>query len=223
MILQKNDFIVSCSALPAEPMHGAEITLKMAQSVILGGANALRVTAADDIKLIKQHLNVPVIGLFKQDFPGTRVRITPNFKHLLEIYNAGADIVAMDATLYPRHNDEKLSDIVKQAQDLNIPIMADIDTYENGLNAHELGFDYISTTLSGYTPETKDRPHEPDFELMTKLVQTIDTPIIAEGRIWTPEQAKQALNTGVHAVVIGSAISRPKLIAQNFATALKND
>lgn len=223
MILKKNDFIVSCSALPGEPLHGPETMLKMCQAVIQGGAQALRLTSVEDIELIKKHVDVPIIGLIIDPSDDYEVFNTPSFEHVKRLHDAGADIVALDACSGTRPNGETLESIIKQAKEANIPLMADVDTYDNGILADQLGVDYITTARSGYSDATRELlTHEPNYVLMAKLVKHISTPLIAMGRIWTTEQAIHALELGVHSVVIGSAITKPRMVAKTFHDAIEN-
>ncbi len=190
----------------------------MMQSVVNGGAQALRVAGARDIKNAKKLFNIPVIGITKpKELPENwleLVYITPTLKEIDEVINAGADIVAFDGTL--RKRECPVSDMVSHIHNSKRLAMADIATFEEGINCSKHGCDIISTTLSGYTKESLSDNSEPDFELLKNLVQNSKTPVILEGRIWTPEQVKKAFELGAWAVVIGSAITRPQLITKRF-------
>lgn len=145
------------------------------------------------------------------------VYITPNIKDVIELVEAGADVIATDATQRKRPNNEKLQDLIKYIHINKRLAMADISTLEEGLNAKELGADIISTTLAGYTLESANSPaNEPDFELLKRLVEQTQLPVVLEGRIWEPEQVNKAFELGAHCVVIGSAITRPQLITKRF-------
>lgn len=215
----KRKVIVSSQAMPYEPFYD-EIAMKaMMQSVINGGASALRVAGARDVKIAKS-FNIPVIGLTKPDkLPKNWknvVYITPGIKEVKELIDADADIIAFDSTMRPRPDGSNLGEIINLIHSKNKLAMADIATVEEGLNAHKLGADIISTTLSGYTQESLTTSEDPDYELLASLVQKTNKPIFLEGRIWSPEQVKKAFDLGAHSVVIGSAITRPHLITKRF-------
>jgi N-acylglucosamine-6-phosphate 2-epimerase len=220
--------IVSVQAESIEPFGNFVCLLAMAQSVVNGGAHGLRLANPENIRHIKQHLpDMPVIGITKPtvlpDDPAGHVYITPTLKDAMAVIDAGADIVAMDATDRPRPHNQTLAQVVaairQQAPD--VPLMADVAMLKEGQHAADLGFDLMGTTLSGYTTETLERAKtgEPDFELLCALVQCVSVPVILEGRIWEPTHVRRAFDHGAHAVVIGSAITRPQLITQRFVGA----
>lgn len=215
----KNQIIVSVQAMPSEPLYKEECMKAMMQSVINGGAKALRLAGSRDVKNAKKLFDVPVIGLTKPDVIPENwmkvVYITPTTKEAKELIDAGADIVAFDGTSRPRGSDN-LRAIIKYIKTNNRLSMADISTLEEGLAARALGADIISTTLSGYTEISKSESIEPDFELLEKLVKVLDCPVVLEGRVWTPEQVDKAFLLGAHSVVIGSAITRPQHIVKHF-------
>lgn len=215
----KNQVIVSVQAMPSEPLYKEECMLAMMQSVINGGAKALRLAGARDVKNAKKHFDVPVIGLTKPDVIPENwmqiVYITPTTKEVKELVDAGADIIAFDGTPRPRGRDN-LRSIIKYINTNGRLSMADISTLEEGIAARSLGADIVSTTLSGYTENSQTKSTEPDFELLEKLVKTLDCPVVLEGRIWTPEQVNRAFMIGAHSVVIGSAITRPQHIVKHF-------
>lgn len=216
--LLKNKIIVSVQAMPDEPLYKEECMLAMMQSVVMGGAGALRVAGARDVKNAKATFNLPVIGITKPDkLPENwldLVYITPSLGDVQNLIDAGADIIAFDATL--RERETPIEEIVETIKNAGRLAMADIATFEEGLNCERLGIDIISTTLSGYTSNTLTNSEEPDFELLEKLVKNTDVPIILEGRIWEPLQVEKAFKLGAHSVVIGSAITRPQLITKRF-------
>lgn len=214
----KNKVIVSVQAMPDEPLYKEECIVAMMQSVVNGGAAGLRVAGSRDVKNAKKLFDLPVVGLTKPDKLPENWRevvyITPTLKEVDELIDADADIIAFDGTSRPRECAiEEMIVKIKSAGKLS---MADIATFEEGLNCAKLGVDIISTTLSGYTSETKTDSGEPDFELLEKLHNGTSMPIILEGRIWEPYQVKKAFELGAHAVVIGSAITRPQLITKRF-------
>ncbi len=213
----KGKLIVSCQASEIEPLYSPEALLGMAKAAIEGGAFALRANTPLPIRYMKSFFDIPIIGLYKAVYPDSDIYITPTIKEVDAISISGAEIIAVDATLRKRPNDEKLESILERIQKKhNLLAMADISTYEEALNAEKIGFDLIGTTLSGYTSYST-QSEEPDFELLKKIVSTIKTPVIMEGKIWNPEQLKTAFNIGAYSVVIGSAITRPHLITKRFS------
>ena len=217
----KGTIIVSVQAMPSEPLYKEECMLAMMKSVVTGGAGALRVAGVRDVKNAKQNFDIPVIGITKPNVIPKNwkeiVYITPTVNDTVELIKAGADIVAFDGTQRKRPNNEKLEDIIKYIHINKKLAMADIATLEEGLKAKELGADILSTTLAGYTMESKNSPeNEPDYELLKQLVEQTNLPTILEGKIWTPEQVDTAFELGAHCVVIGSAITRPQLITKRF-------
>lgn len=215
----KNKVIVSVQAMPNEPLYKEDCMFAMMQSVVNGGASVLRVAGARDVKNAKT-LGIPVIGLTKPDgLPENWkeiVYITPTLKEVNELIDAGADVVAFDGTRRPRPNNCTLQEIVSRIKSANRYAMADIATYDEAMYCAELGVDIISTTLSGYTQESLSDSDTPDFELLQKIVENTDVPVILEGRIWEPSQVDKAFELGAHCVVIGSAITRPQLITKRF-------
>ena len=214
----KNKVIVSVQAMPNEPLYNC--IGEMIKSVVKGGAGGLRVAGTRDIKDAKSITDIPVIGITKPSVIPANfkeiVYITPTLDDVIEIIKAGADVVAFDGTQRPRPNKANLKEMIKYIHIKKKIAMADISTYEEGIKAAELGADILSTTLAGYTIESANSPQGPDFELLKKLVEDSNKPVILEGRIWTPEEVDKAFELGAHAVVIGSAITRPQLITKRF-------
>ncbi|RSK28877.1 N-acetylmannosamine-6-phosphate 2-epimerase [Bacillus sp. HMF5848] len=217
----QGSLIVSCQALEDEPLHGADIMAKMAVAAEMGGARAIRANSKQDIIAIKQAVKLPVIGLVKRTYPDSDIYITATKQEINELLEAGADMIAIDATKRKRPNGESLEKLVQYTKSKHVAIMADISTFEEGFNAEKLGFDCVSTTMSGYTPYSPQQPG-PDFTLLEKLVTTLRIPVIAEGRIHSPELANQALQLGAFAVVVGSAITRPQDITKRYVQAIKD-
>lgn len=217
----KRGLIVSCQALENEPLHSPFIMSKMALAAKQGGAIGIRANSPNDIKAIKREVNLPVIGIIKKDYKGYDVYITPTMGEVKKLAGSGAEIIAVDATLRERPGDlglEEMTITIRQKYP-SLYIMADISNYEEGMNAAKLGFDLIATTLSGYTKYTLSEKL-PNISLIKRLSKSTDIPIIAEGGIWTVEDAKKAYNSGAWSIVIGSAITRPQLITKRFTKAL---
>ncbi len=213
--------VVSVQAMPSEPLYLEKCMVAMMKSVVTGGAGGLRVAGARDVRNAKRLFHIPVIGLTKPALIPKNwkeiVYITPTIKDVIELVEAGADIIAIDGTQRKRPNNEKLADLIKYVHINKRLAMADISTLEEGLAAEKAGADILSTTLAGYTLESVNSPaNEPDFELLKQLVENTNLPVVLEGRIWDPEQVNQAFELGAHCVVIGSAITRPQLITRKF-------
>ena len=211
--------IISVQAMPDEPLYKAECMQAMMESVINGGAEVLRVAGVRDVKMAKA-LNTTVIGITKPNkLPENWlevVYITPTLKDVDDLINAGADIIAFDGTSRIRPDGCTLIDIINKIHSANRLAMADISTFEEGINCANLGVDIISTTLAGYTSHSAKPTDKPDFDLLKKLVNATSTPVILEGRIWEKIDVKQAFELGAYCVVIGSAVTRPQLITKRF-------
>ncbi len=213
--LKQNSLIVSCQALSDEPLHGSQIMAKMAKAAKIGGASGIRANSPTDIKAIKDKVELPLIGLWKNELTDYNVYITPRYKEVEAVLKAGADYVAIDCT--DRKRPEPLKDIFDKINK-NYPergIIADISSIKDLPLMEELKPDYISTTLSGYTNNTKDRKR-PDIELVKELSNLTEIPILAEGNYKNGQQAKIALEAGAYAVVIGAAITRPQVITKRI-------
>lgn len=217
----RGGLIVSCQALEDEPLYGAEIMAAMARAAVQGGAVGIRANSPADIRAIRATVAVPVIGLYKASLPGYTPYITPTVAHARAVAEAGADIIAVDATLRPHPDGLDAAGLIRQVQAATgKPVLADVATLEEGLSAWQSGAEAVSTTLSGYTDDSPRQPG-PDFDLLRSLVERLPIPVIAEGRISTPDQAAQALAIGAFAVVVGSAITRPQLITRQFVERIR--
>ncbi|GAA0744656.1 N-acetylmannosamine-6-phosphate 2-epimerase [Clostridium oceanicum] len=207
--------IVSCQALEDEPLYSSFIMGRMAKAAKEGGAVAIRAQSRQDIEEIKKVTSLPVIGLVKRKYDDSDIYITPTKVEIDELLKSGCEMIALDCTLRKRPNNENLKSLIDYVHENKKLVMADISTFEEGINAEKLGVDCISTTLSGYTPYSK-KSDEPDFELLEELVDSTNIPVIGEGKINTPDDLKKALEIGAYSVVVGSAITRPQLITQKF-------
>ena len=217
----KGKLIVSCQALPEEPLHSPFIMGRMALAALEGGAGGIRANTPEDVTEIKRMVNLPVIGLYKKVYPDSEVYITPTMDEISAMVDCGCEIVAMDATARYRPDGRTLDDVFSEARK-NYPdqlFMADCSTLQECLHAAELGFDIVGTTMRSYTSYTRDAVI-PDFELFGQLKRLSKVPFIAEGGIWNPSDAKLAIESGAFAVVVGSAITRPQLITRRYADAV---
>ena len=213
--------IVSCQARVGWPMYGADIMAAFARAAEEGGAAGIRATGADNIQKIKERVNLPIIGINKQ-FSEYPVYITPTYESAKEILDCGIDIIAIDATSRERPNHEQVVTIVQKIRE-NYPdvlIMGEISNLEEAKAILPIKFDLISTTLSGYTEESKE-VKSVNIELIKKITQITDTPIIAEGKIMNEAEAQLALDAGAHSVVVGTSITRPEIITSRYVNYLK--
>lgn len=213
----QHGLVVSCQALEDEPLYGSLHMAAMAKAAEMGGAIGIRANGENDIMAIKQTVNLPIIGLKKRKVEEFDVFITPTVEDALHVHAAGADIIAIDGTNRDRPDGMSLQETIEILKRKGIKIMADISTYEEGIFAADVGADYISTTLSGYTAYTQQDP-TPNFELLHKLVENLRLPVVAEGNIKTGEEARRALELGAEFVVVGSAITRPQMIVADFVS-----
>lgn len=211
--------VVSCQAYPGEPLRDPEIMSRIAQAAVLGGAVAIRAQGLEDIELIHKSVSVPQIGLWKIGADG--VFVTPTLEHALAVADAGAEIVAIDGTRRPRPDGRTLAQTIKAIHEkTGALVMADVGDLEDALYSQDSGADLIGTTLAGYT-DSRPRTPGPDLELVADLQSRIDVPILAEGRVHTPDQARACLQAGAYAVVVGTAITHPTTITGWFAAALR--
>lgn len=210
--------IVSCQAVKGEPLYGLNIMHHFARAAVLGGAKGIRANYSEDIKAIKKEVDVPVIGIIKAVYENSDVYITPTLKEVKELLETGCEVIALDATKRARPNGETLESLVKYIRE-NAPeveIMADCSDFEEAKQADSLGFDYIGSTMRGYTEYTKGISI-PDYDFLKKMKAELHAKIIAEGGIWDTAQLEKVLECKPYAVVIGSAITRPKDITMHFA------
>ena len=208
----RHKLIVSCQALPNEPLHSDFIMARMAVAAKEGGASGIRANSVIDIKAIKR------------DYPNAQAFITPTMVEVDELMEAHTEIIALDATNSSRPQGESLDAFFQKVKE-KYPqqlLMADCSTLDEMLEADRMGFDFIGTTLVGYTSQSEgDRIEANDFEIIRKALAEIQHPLIAEGNIDSPEKVKRVLELGAFSVVVGSAITRPQLITRKFADATK--
>ncbi len=199
--------IVSCQAPLDSPLHDPIVIAAMARAALAQGATAVRIDTPDHIRAVRSHTDQPIIGLWKRQISDSEVYITPQFAHALELAQAGADWIAIDATPRPRPGGETLATLIHRIhQELQKPVFADIDSVESAIAAFTAGADCLATTLYGYTPATHHRT-PPGYDLLTALCQQFPSPIICEGGIASPQMARQALDLGATAVVVGTDIT----------------
>lgn len=210
--------VVSCQAYPGEPMRNPETMAQVAASALIGGAVGIRAQGLGDIALIRERVDLPLIGLWKVG--EADVFITPTLRHAIGVHAAGADIVALDGTRRQRPDGLTLAETIHRLKDeTGALVMADTGSLADAVAAADAGADCVGTTLAGYTP---DRPKldGPDIELIAEIAAAVEIPVIAEGRIHTPAQAAAAVEAGAFSVVVGTAITHPASITRWFAEAV---
>ena len=220
----RGELIVSCQALPGEPLYREEggVMCLMAQAAKNAGVKAIRAQGIVDIKQIKEQTNLPVIGIIKKSYPGYATYITATMDEVDKLVEVGSDIIALDCTNRERGDGKTPSEFVKEIKEKypNIVLMADISNLEEAIEAEKAGVDFVGTTMKGYTPYTTvSKKFDPS--LVKEIVKNVKIPVIAEGKIHEPKEAKAALEAGAHCMVVGGAITRPQEITSRFLAELK--
>ena len=219
----KGQLVVSCQALPDEPLHSSFIMSRMALAAKQGGAGGIRANTKEDIAEIKKLVDLPVIAIIKRDYPDSEIYITPTMKEIRELMEVKPEIIALDATDRLRPQGKTLDQFFAEikAEFPDVLLMADCSTYEECIHADELGFDFIGTTMVGYTPESKHlKIDEDDFKILRDVLANVKR-VICEGNIDSPQKARRVIDLGSFCVVVGSSITRPQLITKKYAQALE--
>ncbi len=216
----KEGIIVSCQPNGEdEYFYDIEFIKRFSLAAQHGGAVALRLEGANTISVIKKIVDLPLVGLIKKQKKNSvsNRNITTTLNDINDLYEAGADVIAVDFTFRENCSGHYYHNIMKEINDdyENIKILADISTFEEAISAEKCGVDFISTTLSGYTSSTVNNLL-PDFSLLTQLLGTIKTPVIAEGGYSEIDHIRKALNLGCKHIVIGTALTRPHVMIENF-------
>jgi N-acylglucosamine-6-phosphate 2-epimerase len=215
----RGTLIVSCQAHGNHPLRGASMMSALARCAERGGAGAIRADGSEDIRSIREAVSLPIVGIYKVP-RGGRFFITPTMEHARAVVAAGADVVAVEATLENRPDQEDLEDLIRRIrEELGVPVVADISSFEEAIRARESGAELVATTLSGYTCDSPKR-EEPDLDLVRKLAEA-NVPVIAEGHVRTPEQVRDLFDAGAFSVVVGTAITDPVTITSWFARAAR--
>jgi N-acylglucosamine-6-phosphate 2-epimerase len=218
-MITPGSLVVSCQAAPGNPFFSPEAMALMARAAEAGGAGGIRANGVEDIAAIRAVTDLPIIGLNKLGDPNG-VFITPTFEAAIGLVAAGADLIALDGTLRPRPDSRSLRDQIRRIHDeFGVPVLADVDSLEAGLAARAAGADLIATTLSGYTSSADNAAAGPAVELVRQLAAELDCPVIAEGRIRTPEDIRAVCEAGAYAVVVGTAITNPMEVTTRLVAA----
>ncbi|NOG51172.1 MAG: N-acetylmannosamine-6-phosphate 2-epimerase [Chloroflexi bacterium] len=217
----KGGLIVSCQARPEDIVTDAGFLADMARAAEAGGAVAIRANGPHNIAAIRRVVSIPIIGIYKQEWRGVGTRITPTFEAARAIFDAGASVIAFDAT-------QRWADEGRPSPDAmiahihagsGVPVMADVSTFDEGVTAAESGADLVATTLSGYTGYSPQM-HAPDYDLVRRLSAALEIPVVMEGRVASPDEAARGLRAGAFAVVVGSMITRPRFIVSRYVAAM---
>lgn len=219
----KGGLVVSCQVQHDDPVYSMDFVVKMAVAAQWGEAVGIRANSPDQIREIRKNVTLPIIGLYKIWHDDTDVFITPTLEAAKQVWEAGADIIALDCTNQITHEGRpayELLPIVKK----EIPeaiIFADVSNYEEAKRAVEMGADIVGPTLYGYTEETK-HIESPDLREFARMCRDFGDQVcmMMEGHVYTPEEAMKCIYLGAHSVVVGSAITRPHLITKRFVDLL---
>ncbi|MDO4284581.1 MAG: N-acetylmannosamine-6-phosphate 2-epimerase [Eubacteriales bacterium] len=220
----RGGLIVSCQALASEPLYGSEYMAKMAVAAAEGGAAGIRANTPEDIKAIRAAVDLPVIGLYKAEYPDSEVYITPTMKEVDALMEVRPDMIAMDATDRVRPAGMTLEEFfpLVRAKYPDMLFMADCSSFEDAARAQELGFDVAGTTMRGYTAATKGIAI-PDYDMLHEMTMKLSIPVIAEGGVWEREQLQRVYQEGILSAVIGTAITRPRDITRRFVEAIRGE
>lgn len=219
----KGELIVSCQALEHEPLHSSFIMGRMALAAVEGGAKGIRAQSVEDINEIAKVCELPIIGIIKRNYEDSEMYITASMKEVEELLTTRCEIIALDATDRKRPNGESTASLVQRIHEAGRYAMADCSTFEECKMAEEVGFDIVSTTLCGYTGYGDDLDG-PNFPLLKRCVEELNVPVIAEGKINTPEDLRNVYEKcNVYSAVVGSAITRPQLITKKFYDEMRKE
>jgi N-acylglucosamine-6-phosphate 2-epimerase len=219
----KGGLIVSCQVQHDDPIFTDVTHTMMAKAAEWAGAVGIRANSPDQIRDIKREVSLPIIGLFKQWVDHSDVFITPNMEAVDAIVEAGADIIALDCTFQLNHDGNQAIELLPKVKEKypDIPVFADVSNIEEATKAIKYGADIVAPTLYGYTKET-EHIEGADYRMFAEFCRRFSDQayVMMEGHVYTPEDAMKCIFLGAHAVVVGSAITRPHLIAKRFVDLL---
>jgi N-acetylmannosamine-6-phosphate 2-epimerase/N-acetylmannosamine kinase len=215
----RGKLVVSCQTGDNKAFRDPSCMARFARAAVDGGAAGIRANGPEEIEAIREAVSVPIIGILKIKQGDGKVLITPSFEAAQQLVDAGADLIALDCTCRGQRFGA-LERLKRIKEELGVPVLADIATLEEAQRAAEAGADAVLSTLRGYTAETSHvQAFDPPF--IAQLVRAVRVPVIAEGRIHSPQEVHAALDAGAFAVIVGTAITRPELITRRFVSALK--
>ncbi|MCU0256034.1 MAG: putative N-acetylmannosamine-6-phosphate 2-epimerase [Vicinamibacterales bacterium] len=214
--------VVSCQAEGDSPFNAPGFIVAFAKAAEMGGAVGVRICGVENVAAVRQAVRVPIVGLTKARYPDGSVLITPGEDEARALVEAGADYVALDATARPRPTGASSLDVLRAVRDgLGARVFADVSTLDEGIAAAAAGATLVATSLAGYTPDTAATANAgPDLDLVARLAARLPGQVVAEGRLWAPDEARAALARGAYAVVVGTAITRPVDIVRRWVAAL---
>jgi len=216
----KNKLIVSCQALPGDPLDNVDTLRRMALSVIRGGAGGLRLGGKDSISVLRPETELPIIGILKR-YENDELFITPDFASAQVIVDAGADVIGLDCSARRPQSAEPWLELLPRIQNmLGKPILADIATLDEAFAAEQAGAAAVATTMFGYTPETAGKRFV-NWPLVEQLAKSLHVPVIVEGHVRGPEDLRRAFDAGAFSVVVGAAITQPEAITARFIAAIE--
>ena len=219
----RSGLIVSVQAPEGSPLRDPPVIAAMAEASLANGALGVRLESPEHIGAVRRRCpDALIVGLWKRTYPDSSVYITPGWHEIAAVWSAGADVVAIDATERPRPGGETLTELARRArEELAAPLMADVASLEQGLQAAELGCRWVGTTLYGYTEAT--RAHQPPaWDLLAPLRRQLpaEVALICEGGIASAAAARRALESGADAVVVGTAITGVDLQVAAYRAAM---
>ena len=222
-MIPQGSLIVSCQADAGTPLAGPDAIAGLALAALAGGAAGIRADGPANVAMIRSRSDCLLVGSFKIRAEGTAVYVTPSFDAAVQVIDAGANIVGIEATERPLADGSSTHDTIRRIkQQRGAAVMADVSVLPEALKAQEAGADYVTCAMAGFTPYSR-QAEGPDWELIDRMVNTLDVPVIAEGRLWNGAEAARALDLGAHAVVVGTAISDPLKITRRFVEAMKSN
>lgn len=220
----RNSIIVSCQSEGDDPFNATSMYMGLfARAAEMGGARGIRSEGIEKIKAIKKITKLPIIGLIKSKFMDGTVCITGSLEKVEQLINVGCDIIAIDGTFREREGYTGPDFIREVKQRFDCLVLADVATCDEAIACESAGADCVSTTLNGYTPDTKTNSNNPNFEILDEIIKHLAIPVFAEGRYNTPTDARKAMEMGAYGVIVGSAITRPRVITSWFVEAIKNN
>ncbi len=217
----RGGLIVSVQARPGSALDDPHVLAALAQAARDNGAAGVRIQGVRNLEAVRKRVDIPILGIIKREYEGFEPYITPTLREVREVLDAGADIVAFDATGRPHPGGVEPAHLVAAIHAGGALAMADCALPDDGVCAKGKGADILATTLCGYTKETQG--HElPALDLVRAFAQ-LESFVICEGGIHAPQAAAQARAAGAAAVVVGTAITNTEWLVRGYVTALNRE